>query len=77
MFEDLLPLLIPILYGLYRKGFSNKSYSDKLKEDLEKKENRKLDELEKRETITSEGQEPEEEAPGIFESLFREQREEQ
>ena len=73
MFEDLLPLLIPVLYGLYRKGFSNKSYNDELKKELEKKENRKLDELEKRETITSEGEEQMEETPGIFENLFKEQ----
>jgi len=77
MFEDLLPLLIPVLYWIYRKGFSNKSYTDKLKEDLEKRENRKLDDIEKRETITSEREEPVEEAPGIFESLFKDQREEQ
>jgi len=74
MFENLLPLLIPVLYGLYRKGFSKKSYNDELKKDLEKKENRKLDELEKRETITSEGDEQMEETPGILENLFKEQR---
>ena len=76
MLEDLLPLLIPVLYGLYRKGFSNKTYNEELKEELEKKENRKIDALEKRETITSEEERPVDEKPGIFANLLRDKKEE-
>lgn len=77
MFEDFLPLLIPALYWIYRKSFSSKSYNDQMKEDLEKKENRNLEDIEKRETLTKEKEVSEERTPGIFENLFKEQREEQ
>ena len=77
MFEDFLPLLIPLLYWIFRKGFSNKSYNDQLKENLENLENRKREEIEKRETLKKEKEVSEGKTPGIFENLFKEQREKQ
>ncbi|MCH8285900.1 hypothetical protein IIB79_05150 [candidate division KSB1 bacterium] len=75
MFEDFLPLLIPLLYWIFRKGFSNKSYNDQLKENLEKRENRKREEIEKSETNMGDEEASEQETPGLFESLFTKQRE--
>ena len=75
MFEDFLPLLIPLLYWIFRKGFSNKSYNDQLKENLEKRENRKREEIEKSETKMGDEEVSEQETPGLFESLFTNQRE--
>ena len=75
MFEDFLPLLIPLLYWIFRKGFSNKSYNDQLKENLENLENRKREEIKKSETKMGDEEVSEQETPGLFESLFTKQRE--